>query len=185
LIVIVSDTHGDSQSWKAIDKGFLKEAKLVLHAGDVLYHGPRNQLPAGYAPEELSRRLRELSIPILFAQGNCDSQVDEMVLELPLAGEYLVTIINGVKVLLHHGHQLNPERVRDLCRRWSIDLCIQGHTHIPSLVKEAGTVYLNPGSPSLPKGEVPQGTIAIWHDNLIQLIEWKTGHVLEELELCL
>ena len=185
MIVIVSDTHGDSQSWEEISKRFLKGADLILHAGDVLYHGPRNQLPAGYAPEELSHRLRELSIPILIARGNCDSQVDEMVLELPLAGEYLVTIINGVKVLLHHGHQLEPDRVKDLCRKWSINLCVQGHTHIPSLVKETGTVYLNPGSPSLPKGEVSQGTIALWDDKLIQLIEWKTGHVLAEVELCL
>lgn len=182
MIVIVSDTHGDSQSWEVINKRYLKDAQLILHAGDVLYHGPRNQLPAGYGPGELSQQLKELSVPILIARGNCDSQVDEMVLELPLAGDYLVTIISGVKVLLHHGHQLETEAVRNMCRRWSVDLCIQGHTHIPSLVKQAGTVYLNPGSTSLPKGDGQEGTIALWDNNRIQLVAWETGRVLEELE---
>ncbi|NLC77421.1 MAG: phosphodiesterase [Clostridia bacterium] len=183
MIGIISDTHGDFRVWQAIYERYLQDIQLILHAGDVLYHGPRNPLTAGYAPGELARHLQELPVPLLIAQGNCDSQVDAMVTELPLGSQYIVTIINQVKVLLHHGHHWKREQVENLCRRWSVDLCIQGHTHVPSLTKDGVTVYLNPGSPSLPKGEGRKGTIALWEDNRIQLVEWETGKVIEELYL--
>lgn len=181
MILIVSDTHGDLAAWQGIMQNYQKDLQLILHAGDVLYHGPRNPLPAGYAPLALAEQIRELPVPILMAQGNCDSQVDEMVLELPLGSQYLVTVIAGKKVLLHHGHQLDEARVEDLCRKWSIDLCIQGHTHVPVLARRGKTLYINPGSPSLPKSG--EGTVALWDGEAVSLVAWQTGKVVKQIEI--
>jgi len=181
LILIISDTHGDLAAWEGVMNRYRQDLQLVLHAGDVLYHGPRNPLTPGYAPLALAERIRQLPVPILIAQGNCDSQVDEMVLELPLGSQYLVTLIEGKRVLLHHGHQLEEARVEELCRRWSIDLCIQGHTHVPVLAKRGKTVFLNPGSPSLPK-ESREGTVALWDGDTISLQYWQTGQVVTQIQ---
>lgn len=182
MILIVSDTHGDLEAWEGITSGYLKEARLILHAGDVLYHGPRNPITSGYAPMELAQQIRQLSTPILIAHGNCDSQVDAMVLELPLASEYIVTIIDGKKILLHHGHQMDEARLHSLCQQWSIDLCIQGHTHVPVAARHGKTIFLNPGSPSLPK-ESQEGTIGLWDGDVVSIVAWKTGKVVTQIKL--
>lgn len=182
MILIVSDTHGDLAAWEGITNSYLKEARLILHAGDVLYHGPRNPITPGYAPMELAKQIKELSTPILIAHGNCDSQVDGTVLELPVASEYIVTIIEGQKILLHHGHQIDETRVHSLCQQWSIDLCIQGHTHVPVLARRGKTIYLNPGSPSLPK-ESKEGTVGVWNEDTISIVAWKTGEVITQIKL--
>lgn len=182
MILIVSDTHGDVEAWEGITKGYLKEARLILHAGDVLYHGPRNPITPGYAPMELAKQIRDLSTPILIALGNCDSQVDAMVLELPIASEYIVTIIDGKKILLHHGHRIDEARLHSLCQQWSIDLCIQGHTHVPVVTRRGNTIYLNPGSPSLPK-EAQVGTVGLWDEDAISIVAWKTGEVVTQIKL--
>ncbi|HHW07966.1 MAG TPA: phosphodiesterase [Clostridia bacterium] len=182
MILITSDTHGDLAAWEGVMNKYQKDLKLILHAGDVLYHGPRNPLTPGYAPQALADSMRQLPVPLLIAQGNCDSQVDEMVLELPLASEYIVTIIAGKKVLLHHGHRLDEGTVQRLCRQWAIDLCIQGHTHVPVLTRIDNTVFLNPGSPSLPK-QGKEGTIGLWEGETISLVAWQAGQVVAQIKL--
>ncbi|MDS1029876.1 phosphodiesterase [Bacillota bacterium LX-D] len=181
-IGIVSDTHGDLNAWETITEGLLKEVELILHAGDILYHGPRNPLVKGYQPKELAQVLNEFPIPILAARGNCDTDVDQMVLNFPIASPYLFTFLNNKRVLVDHGYRLSTEELVQLCTKWKIDLCITGHTHIALLEKKGDTVYFNPGSCSLPKGTgIP--SVGIWDNNELKLLNIYSGDILAEIQL--
>lgn len=181
-IGIVSDTHGDWATWQQITQDFFQDVDLILHAGDVLYHGPRNPLPPGYNPKELAQAINNYPVPILIARGNCDTEVDQMVLKIPIASPYLFTVLEGWRVLIIHGHQHRKEELCQLAQQWKVHLCITGHTHIPKLESHNGTIFFNPGSCSLPKGEgIP--TLGIWEKDRLQLWDIKNKHKLEEIKL--
>lgn len=179
---IISDTHGVVLPWKRVLGQIFRDVEVILHAGDVLYHGPRNPVLEGYAPQELAIALNECPVPVLIARGNCDAEVDQMLLNIPLASPYLFTVLNGKRVLVHHGHSLQNDELEELTRRWDIDLCISGHTHVAAIEKKNGTVYFNPGSCSLPKGAgVP--SVGLWDNDRLLLICSDTGRVLDEYPL--
>ncbi len=151
-IGIISDTHGDVFSFKMALENIFKDIDLILHAGDILYHGPRNTLPSGYNPEKLANIINELPTDILFSKGNCDSAVDQMMINMPILSNYLFISIEGYKILLYHGDtKLNFK---------NIDFIITGHTHIYNLQLSDSTIFINPGSLSLPKNH-NNGTCAI------------------------
>lgn len=156
-IGIVSDTHGSLPAWRAALKLF-GSPEAVLHAGDVLYHGPRNPLPAGYTPADLADAMRAYPGTLLIARGNCDAAVDQMVLNRQFPACVSLEW-QGKKIIMMHGDNFPLLRQTALDRK--ADLAVSGHTHVASVVRERGTIFLNPGSTTLPKGRDPASAAMI------------------------
>lgn len=152
-IGVVSDTHGSLESWNDISKGVFSDADAVIHGGDIFYHGIKNPQPRGYDTAALAQAMNDYSVPLFFCKGNCDSEVDQLVVDIPIQSPYLVCHFQGLNILVHHGHLLSEEEVARLASRWDFGICISGHTHIPRLEQQGNVLFLNPGSPALPKGE--------------------------------
>lgn len=145
-LLIASDIHGSAYWCKKLLDTFHKEGadKLVL-LGDILYHGPRNPLPDEYAPKEVFEMLNPLADKIIAVRGNCDSEVDQMVLDFNVSSDYAEIWDGGKKITLSHGHRPVPPLGNG-------DVYITGHTHVPlNVVEKEGYLHLNPGSVSLPK----------------------------------
>lgn len=151
-LIIASDIHGSAEWCKKLIDAFENEkAEKLLLLGDILYHGPRNPLPDGYAPAKVAELLTPLKEKIICVKGNCDSEVDQMVLPFPLTPEYAAVFTDGIAIYLSHGHREVPP----LCEK---DVYITGHTHVP-LKENRGYIHLNPGSVSLPKEGSAHGYI--------------------------
>ena len=165
VLGILSDTHGSLPAWESALSLFNK-TDAVLHAGDVLYHGPRNTIPHGYTPSDLADAINSYKGTILIAKGNCDSEVDQMVLH-PLLAAYVSIWWNGRKIFMMHGD--NFPLFRQMALNSNVDLAISGHTHIASIVREKGTIFLNPGSTTIPKGKDP-ASAALVDENTIKIL---------------
>ncbi|MCI9225395.1 MAG: phosphodiesterase [Acutalibacter sp.] len=148
--LIASDIHGSAPYCRALLEAYKREgAGRLLLLGDLLYHGPRNDLPEGYAPKEVISMLSAVKEKIFCVRGNCEAEVDQMVLPFPVLGEYCLIESAGRLVFATHGHVYNTDSPPALSPG---DLLLHGHTHIPAKVKTpAGWWYLNPGSVSIPK----------------------------------
>ena len=147
---IASDIHGSAYYCEKMIEAYRKEEadRLVL-LGDLLYHGPRNDLPRDYAPKRVIEMLNELKNEIFCVRGNCDTEVDQMVLEFPILADYaLLDGGNRRAVFVTHGHKYNLASLPPLKAG---DILLHGHTHIPACETKDGTTYLNPGSVSIPK----------------------------------
>ena len=151
--VIASDIHGSALYCRKLLEAFekLNADKLVL-LGDILYHGPRNDLPEGYAPKEVIAMLNPIAEKILCVRGNCDAEVDQMVLNFPIMDEYK-ELENGV--FITHGHHLEDGGFPFEAG----DMVFYGHTHVPKIENKNGIVYINPGSVSIPKEDSRRGFI--------------------------
>ncbi|MCQ2467008.1 MAG: phosphodiesterase [Clostridia bacterium] len=147
--LVASDIHGDA-TWcqKVIDKFNEEKADRLVLLGDILYHGPRNDLPASYAPKKVIDLLNAMSDKILAVRGNCDTEVDQMVLKFPIMADYAYIVSGDVTVFATHGHHVNPANPPMLPSN-SVLLC--GHTHVAKDEMMDGFRYMNPGSPSIPK----------------------------------
>jgi uncharacterized protein len=180
-IGIVSDTHGSITAWQ---KAFslLNDSQLIIHCGDVLYHGPRNPLPDGYQPQELVTALNAMTIPMVYSKGNCDAEVDQMLLEYPIEAPYVHLVIDGIRILVHHGHQFDGETVPAKLLRDN-RLIISGHTHLPGIHQKDLTVFLNPGSPALPKNSPKVPTVAQIIDRRIEILNLVDGSVVQSISL--
>jgi putative phosphoesterase len=152
-IGVMSDTHGGFKSWQKIFTGVFADVDLILHAGDIFYHGIRNPLPEGYDTISLAQAINDLKKPLILCKGNCDSEVDQLVVDIPIQAPYALSIFDGLTILLHHGHLLGDDEVLRLASHWNYGIAISGHTHIARLEQKNNVVYLNPGSHSLPKGD--------------------------------
>jgi len=154
-IGVISDTHGDAASWRRIMEGVFRDVELIVHAGDILYHGPRNPLVEGYDPRELAGRINSCPVPVLFARGNCDAPVDQLMLNYPIQAPYLFLQVGDLRIMAHHGDGLDHAEMMRLARLYHAGVFISGHTHVPALGngRDVEAVFLNPGSPSLPKGD--------------------------------
>lgn len=164
-LLICSDVHGSAFWCKKVVKEFKKEGadKLVI-LGDVLYHGPRNPLPDGYDPKEVCKLLNPLAESIIAVRGNCDAEVDQMVLDFNVSSDYSTIYDGERKIVLSHGHRAVPPLK-------SGDVYITGHTHVPlNVVEKEGYLHLNPGSISLPKENSAHGYILYENGNF----EFKT-----------
>ncbi len=150
-IGIISDTHGCLLGWEKALYHF-QECDIIMHAGDILYHGPRNPLPEGYNPKKLAESINDLALPIFMVRGNCDAEIEEMVLGLPLMSPYFFSYIDGIRILMLHGHSVsNENELVETGLYYGADVVICGHTHRPGLQKKANLVLVNPGSTALPK----------------------------------
>ncbi len=153
-LLIASDIHGSAYWCRKMLEAFENEGadKLVL-LGDILYHGPRNPLPDEYAPKDVFEMLNPLADKIVAVRGNCDSEVDQMVLDFNVSSDYAELWDGGKKITISHGHRLVPPLG---CG----DVYITGHTHVPlNVVEKEGYLHLNPGSVSLPKENSAHGYI--------------------------
>ena len=148
-LMIASDIHG-SAYWCArlMEKYNEEKPDILLILGDILYHGPRNDLPRDYAPKEVAAMLNPLADKILCVRGNCDSEVDGMVLDFPIMAEYALLHIDGVTIFATHGHIYSEDKPPKM-PAGTILLC--GHTHIAKITEHEGFTYVNPGSVSIPK----------------------------------
>lgn len=146
---IASDLHGSAAYCEQMLAAYAREGadRLVL-LGDILYHGPRNDLPEGYAPKAVIAALNPLKEQILCVRGNCDTEVDQMVLEFPILADYAVLADGGLTVYLTHGHKFGEQNPPPM-PKGSVLLC--GHTHIPAWNAHEDFIYVNPGSVSIPK----------------------------------
>ncbi|NLM96079.1 MAG: phosphodiesterase [Halanaerobiaceae bacterium] len=179
-IAVLSDSHGSLSAWEKAEKYFTGN-DLVLHAGDILYHGSRNPLPEGYDTSGLVSRINEGTgerYNFLAVQGNVDAAVDSLVLPYPLP-RYAVYENDGFRIVLYHGdqHETLEERV-DFAKRFGARLLVFGHTHHPLLEERAGLILLNPGSISLPKQEPAVPTMAVIEGGEIRIFNIDNGEIL-------
>ncbi len=157
-LLIASDIHGDIVAARAVaDALAASGADRLILLGDLLYHGPRNDLPAAYAPKEVITLLNSLADKILCVRGNCDTEVDQMVLDFPVLADYALIECDGVRMFLTHGHKFGLDNPPPLSPR---EVLLSGHTHVVKAESFGnGNLYLNPGSPSIPKEGTPRGYI--------------------------
>ncbi len=156
--MIASDIHGSEYYCRQLLEAYDREkAGRLLLLGDILYHGPRNDLPRGYAPREVTGLLNARRQDILCVRGNCDTEVDQMVLEFPLLADYCVIAEGESLIYATHGHIYNEQKLPPLHRG---DILLHGHTHIPKCTRHGSYTCLNPGSVSIPKEES-------WHGYMI------------------
>lgn len=148
-ILIASDIHGSAYYCEKLMSAIEREnPDKILLLGDILYHGPRNDLPKGYAPKEVISMLSPLKDKLLCVRGNCDTEVDQMVLPFPVLAEYAYVVSEKVNIFATHGHIFNEENLPPLSEG---DVLLNGHTHIPKCTAHEGYIYMNPGSVSIPK----------------------------------
>ncbi|MBE6671815.1 MAG: phosphodiesterase [Ruminococcaceae bacterium] len=147
--LIASDIHGSSYYCEKLLGAFEKEnADKILLLGDILYHGPRNDLPKDYAPKTVIAMLNNLKDKIMCVRGNCDTEVDQMVLEFPVLADYAILTVNDRLIYATHGHKYGPDNLPPLQKG---DALLYGHIHVPKCYTENGILILNPGSVSIPK----------------------------------
>ena len=153
-IGVISDTHGSAGCWAMVCKNFFCNVDLIFHAGDVLYHGPRNDLPRDYAPKEVTAMLTGLDVPILGVRGNCDAEIDQTVLGFPLLSDFALLLYGMHTIFVTHGHLYTPDQHPALRRG---DAFLSGHIHVPVCEERDAVLYLNPGSASMPKENTSPG----------------------------
>ncbi len=154
-ILIASDIHGDLDSAKRVLDAYSEHGceKLLL-LGDLLYHGPRNNLPSTYAPKDVIELLNSYREVILAVRGNCDTEVDQMVLSFPILADYAYLSLDGLSVFATHGHKFNTKDMPPLRRG---EILLHGHTHVLGFEEFGdGNMYINPGSAALPKEGNPR-----------------------------
>lgn len=148
--MIASDIHGSSYYCGQLMEAFRREqADRLLLLGDLLYHGPRNDLPRDYAPKEVLAMLNERKDRIFCVRGNCDTEVDQMVLDFPILADYCILPVGERLIYATHGHHFNLDSLPPLQPG---DVLLHGHTHIPAWEAFGkDNLYFNPGSVSIPK----------------------------------
>ncbi len=178
-IFVASDIHGSLYYANEMISAFLREgADKLLLLGDLLYHGPRNPLTKDYNPAEVATLLNSYSDKILAVRGNCDSEVDQMILNFPILADYALLPIGKTTVFMTHGHLFNLENPPKIGKG---DILLHGHTHVPVAIKTDSFTYLNPGSISLPKEDSNHGYMIIEGENFT----WKKlcGEIYKEFSL--
>lgn len=175
--LFASDLHGSAYyCQKLMDCYEASKADKLILLGDLLYHGPRNDLPKDYAPKQVISMLNQKKEEILAVRGNCDGEVDQMVLEFPILSEYSLLYDEEVAFFLTHGHHYSPENL-PLCKTGSV--FFYGHTHIWKAEKQKGIVICNPGSVAIPKNGNPP-TFAFYEQGKIFIRDFE-NQILTEI----
>ncbi len=193
-IGVISDTHGHEQRFAKACEKFFSDADLILHAGDVLYHGPRNPMLEDYNPAKLAQRINESKIPIVIARGNCDSDVDQNVINVPIQAPFAYIYAMGKRIVLTHGTQFtycnNPEsadwskmidEIAAQANKLQADIFITGHIHNNILERHGNSILLNPGSPALPNRSDKRPTVAVITDDKIEIFDLNDGTSLMQM----
>lgn len=179
--MIASDLHGSAYYCRKMLEAFEREgADRLFLLGDLLYHGPRNDLPREYAPKEVIPLLNGKKEKLLCVRGNCDAEVDQMVLEFPVLADYAVLPVERRLIYATHGHIYNVKNLPPLAPG---DVLLHGHTHVPAWTEFGqGNLYLNPGSVSIPKENSPHSYMTL-EGNTMQWKELESSAVFHELTL--
>lgn len=152
-LMFASDIHGSLPATESVLSLFAQSsAQWLIILGDVLNHGPRNALPEGYAPAQVAEKLNQHASRIIAVRGNCDSEVDQMLLHFPLTAPWQQVLLEKSRLFLTHGHLFSPDNLPTLAAG---DVLVYGHTHIPVAEKRGEIYHFNPGSVSIPKGGYP------------------------------
>ena len=178
---IASDIHGSAlYCRKLLDLMEKRGADRLVLLGDLLYHGPRNELPEGYDPKAVFAMLNSVKDRILCVHGNCDAEVDQMVLEFPVLADYAVLPVGQRLIYATHGHIYHVKNLPPLAPG---DVLLHGHTHVPAWTEFGqGNLYLNPGSVSIPKENSPHSYMTL-EENTMQWKELESSAVFHELTL--
>ncbi|MGM9556736.1 MAG: phosphodiesterase [Oscillospiraceae bacterium] len=179
-LMIASDLHGSAYYTQQLQRRYEQEKpeKLIL-LGDILYHGPRNDLPRDYAPKQVIEMLNPLAGKILCVRGNCDCEVDQMVLKFPVLADYGVLFLQGRTVYLTHGHVVNTKKPLPFSDG---DILLHGHTHVPVCEQHGNYCYLNPGSVSIPKQD-SRHSYMVYEDGRFCWLDLMTGERYMEYRL--
>ena len=152
-LLIASDIHGDAECCQAmLDACTRENAEKILILGDILYHGPRNDLPAGYAPKKVIEMLNAIADKLICVRGNCEAEVDQMVLNFPVMSTTACVLDteNNRSIYMSHGHVYSPDNLPPMPNG---SIFLSGHTHVPVNEKDQnGVLRINPGSVTFPKG---------------------------------
>lgn len=159
-LMIASDIHGSAfycrQMVEALDR---EQAGRLVLLGDILYHGPRNDLPREYDPKAVIALLNARRAQLLCVRGNCDTEVDQMVLDFPILADYCILYAGGRMVFATHGHHFHKDALPPMQPG---DILLHGHTHVPAWQELGnGNLYLNPGSVSIPKENSPHSYMVL------------------------
>lgn len=158
-LLIASDIHGSAHYCRRLlAAADAERPDRILLLGDLLYHGPRNDLPEGYAPREVAALLNARKNGLLCVRGNCEAEVDQMVLDFPVLADYALLAVDGLTLFATHGHVYNDAALPPL---GAGDILLFGHTHVPLCASREGHLCLNPGSVSLPKAESWHGYMTL------------------------
>ena len=177
-ILFASDIHGSAYYCRRLlDIHKETKASRMVILGDILYHGPRNDLPKEYAPKEVIAMLNPLKDQIYAVRGNCDTEVDQMVLEFPVLADYCVIADEKNVIYATHGHHFNEGNLPSLQKG---DILLNGHTHVPKCVEHPDYIYMNPGSVSIPKEESWHGYMIYENGKFI----WKNLQGTEQMRYC-
>lgn len=153
-LMFASDIHGSRSATEAILRQYkLEGASRLVLLGDLLYHGPRNDLPDAYDPKAVTALLNGVREELLCVRGNCEAEVDQMVLDFPVMADYALFDLDGVTAFVTHGHLFNLD---NLPPHKDGELLIHGHTHVLTVQHKDGMTYINPGSAALPKENNPK-----------------------------
>lgn len=164
---VASDIHGSATFCQKMLDAYRKEgADRLILLGDILYHGPRNDLPEGYAPKQVIGMLNAVKDELLCVRGNCDTEVDQMVLNFPILADYALLPLGKHTFFVTHGHRYNTDSPPPMKKG---DILLHGHTHVPACTDFDGRLYVNPGSVSIPKEDSWHGYMIIEGDRLV----WK------------
>lgn len=178
-LLIASDIHGSAYYCRKLLEVYEQEgAKKMILLGDILYHGPRNDLPREYAPKEVIRMLNEKKNEIYAVRGNCEAEVDQMVLEFPVLADYMLLFCGDRTIYATHGHVYNEKNLPPMK---SGDVLLHGHTHVLRAEAKGDILIWNPGSVSIPKEGNPP-TYAMLEDGIFQIRDFD-GNTVKEWKL--
>ncbi|ELY4671466.1 phosphodiesterase [Cronobacter muytjensii] len=176
-LMFASDIHGSLPATELLLARFAdSDARWLVLLGDFLNHGPRNPLPKGYNPGEVAKRLNTVADRIIAVRGNCDSEVDQMLLEFPITAPWQQVLLAEQRLFLTHGHLYSPENLPPLAAG---DVLVYGHTHIPVAARKGEHIHFNPGSVSMPKGGYPASYGFLGGDTL-SVITLETSQVIAQ-----
>lgn len=177
--MFASDIHGSAYYCrKMLDAYREEQADRLVLLGDLLYHGPRNDLPKEYAPKEVISMLNSLKFEIYAVRGNCEAEVDQMVLDFPVMADYCILVIDGRTFYATHGHIYNQDNLPPVKKG---DILIHGHTHVLKAEQNEDCILLNPGSVSIPKEGNPP-TYAVLADSVFTIKDF-SGNTIREMRL--
>jgi hypothetical protein len=166
-LLIVSDIHGsETAAIKAVEMFKKENCEYMLLLGDVLYHGPRNPLPEGHNPKGVAESLNSIKDKIISVRGNCDADIDQMLLEFPCMADYVLLVDGKNRIFATHGHIYSPENLPKL---YGLSFFFSGHTHVSEISKKGDLTICNPGSCALPKdGKAP--SVAIYDNGDLRIV---------------
>ena len=179
-LLFAADIHGSLTATQQLLAAFdASEATWLVLLGDLLYHGPRNPLPDEYQPAAVASQLNHYADRIIAVRGNCDSEVDQMLLEFPITAPWQQILLAETRLFVTHGHLFSPASRPPLC---SDDVLVYGHTHIPRAERVDDIFCFNPGSIALPKGGFP-ASYGLLEDKILRVVSMETSETIAQVAI--